>query len=123
MSLTEKQLETRRRNNAKHLSDTYLDCRLIHHHWVRVADTNDRPPMFGIRVCYECQRCGSTRCDNVQRTTGQLLARSYDYADGYQLETIDGDRPLNADAMRYEVVRRIEREVDIPGVPALGEAS
>jgi hypothetical protein len=77
--------------------------------------------MFGVRVCYECSRCQSDRCDVVQRTTGGLLHRSYQYTIGYQLESIDGDRPVNADALRFETIRRIDEHIGIPGVPEMGE--
>jgi hypothetical protein len=76
--------------------------------------------MFGVRVCYECSRCSSGRCDIVQRNTGGLLHRSYNYTEGYHLESIDGERPVNADAMRFETIRRIEENLIIPGVPAVG---
>lgn len=122
MPLTEKQLETRRRSNARGLDEIVLDCRLTGHHWVRCNDTNEHPPMFGVRICYACSRCDSGRCDVVQRTTGGLLHRSYDYRDGYQLETIEGERPVNADALRFETIRRIDQNIQVPGVPAIGEA-
>lgn len=76
--------------------------------------------MFGIRICYGCSRCDSTRCDIVQRTTGGLLQRNYVYAEGYALESIDGDRPVNADVLRFETIRRIDEHLIIPGVPAVG---
>lgn len=76
--------------------------------------------MFGVRICYECSRCTSGRCDVVQRVTGGLLHRSYAYTTGYQLESIEGDRPVNADALRFETIRRIDEHVAIPGVPEIG---
>jgi hypothetical protein len=123
--LTEKQLESRRRRNARGLDEVLLDCRLIGHQWKRVQDTNENPPLFGLRVCYSCERCGSGRCDIVQRTTGGLLGRSYEYVTGYQLEAItdggDRERPVNNDALRFELVRRLDEHVTVPGVPAIGE--
>lgn len=123
MPLTEKQLETRRKRNARGLDEIVLDCRLTGHHWVRVVDSNDDPPMFGVRVCYECSRCKSDRCDIVQRTTGGLLHRSYVYTAGYQLESIEGERPVNADALRFETIRRLDEHLIIPGVPPMGAAN
>jgi hypothetical protein len=117
----EKSLETRRRRNARGLDEIHLDCRLLRHSWTRVADTNENPPMFGVRVCYECNRCGSSRCDVVQRSTGGLLHRTYGYTVGYELESIDGERPVNADALRWEMIRRLDQNAPIPGVPDVGE--
>jgi hypothetical protein len=122
MSLTERQLETRRKRNARGLDEVVLDCRLTGHHWIRVNDTSPTAPLFGVRICYECSRCSSGRCDLVQRATGGLLHRSYTYADGYHLESIDGDRPVNADTLRFETIRRIDEHLTIPGVPAIGSA-
>lgn len=123
-TISEKQLENRRKRNARGLDDIVLDCRLTGHHWVRIADTNPTPPMFGVRICYECSRCASSRCDVVQRTTGGLLHRSYQYTEGYHLDSIEGERPVNADTLRFETIRRIDQSIDtIPGVPTVGESA
>jgi hypothetical protein len=119
VTLSERQLETQRRRNARGLDEAFLDCRLIGHNWHRVADTNASPPIFGVRICYECTRCSSGRCDIVQRTTGGLLTRSYAYAAGYHLNSIEGERAVNADALRFEIVRRLDQHLAIPGVPEL----
>jgi hypothetical protein len=55
----------------------------------------------------------------VQRSTGGLLTRSYAYAAGYHLGTIEGERAVNADALRYETVRRLDEHITVPGVPEL----
>jgi len=122
MTITPKALENRRRRNARGLDEVVLDCRLIGHMWRRVADTNEQPPMFGVRICYACQRCDSDRCDIVQRSNGDLLHRSYQYTDGYHLDSIEGERPVNAATLRIETIRRIDATASIPGVPEVGES-
>lgn len=117
MTISERQLQNRRARNARGLDEVVLDCRLIGHMWKRVADTNETPPMFGVRICYECKRCESGRCDIVQRSNGDLLHRAYNYTEGYHLESIEGERPVNAPVLRMETIRRLDMDASIPGVP------
>lgn len=120
-TISDAALLKRRKRNARNLDEVHLDCRLLSHNWLRVADTHEDPPMFGVRVCFDCTRCGTQRCDVVQRSDGSLLTRSYEYAENYHLEAIEGERPVNAPVMRMELIRRLDQNIDLPGVPPIGK--
>jgi hypothetical protein len=52
-----------------------------------------RRPMFGVVMTFRCELCGTIRYDNVQRRTGELLARSYDQPDWYRASNEGGEDP------------------------------
>jgi hypothetical protein len=93
---------------ARKLPDHHLNCRLVGHHWDRVAA--DRTPLFGVLVVWECQTCGTKRDDIIDRSRGALLSRSYRYVQGYELPKANGQRggagALRVKALRVELLRR-----------------
>ena len=40
-------------------------------------------PSFGVLITYRCELCGTLRFDIVNRSTGQLYYRNYDYPSWY----------------------------------------
>lgn len=71
------------------LSDDHLLCRLVGHQWERVLP--DRAPPFGRIVSWQCKRCLTLRDDIIAPATGDLLARTYRYPEGYK-QTYDKSR-------------------------------
>lgn len=93
---------------ARSLEEIHLFCRLGRHAWERVE--SDREPEFGRMLCFECIRCTSRRYDTVDPRYGNLLQRNYGYAEGYMLsKPADGSRVMSIEALRVEMVRRIDR--------------
>lgn len=106
--LTKQQRQERLRQQrvAKSLEPEFLQCRLLGHQW-DVAP-NGRTPPFGDMITLRCGRCGSVREDIVSRRFGELLARRYDYADGYTIKPPkNGGRNFSAAALRAELNRRL----------------
>lgn len=66
---------------ANALPDEHLLCRLVGHNWERQVP--DRVPPFGRIVSWTCKRCTSVRDDIIAPANGDLLARTYRYAEGY----------------------------------------
>jgi len=112
--MTAAAVEKARRRNAARLSDQHLACRGdLKHHWVRIPNDGTREVHFGRLITYECSGCGKHRWDSIQRSNGALLTRAYSPVDGFSLEMLpNGDRPVNADALRYELVRRLDQAED-----------
>ena len=50
--------------------------------------------MFGVLMTFRCELCGTVRYDNVQRMTGELLARSYDYPEWYEAANESREEPM-----------------------------
>jgi hypothetical protein len=72
---------------------TYFRCRTYGHAWFEY-DSLGWTPSFGVPMTLRCERCGSERRDQVSRVTGDLVARNYSYAPGYQWSRdVDTDEP------------------------------
>ncbi|MCJ7725653.1 MAG: hypothetical protein MUP76_04610 [Acidimicrobiia bacterium] len=113
-ALTEKAVENAQKRNAHRLSDEHLACRGdLKHRWDRIPNDGTREVMFGRLVTYECARCGKHRWDTIQRGNGSLLARNYSTPEGYHLDALaNGERPVTADALRSELVSRLDAAED-----------
>jgi hypothetical protein len=88
-------------------NDTYADCRDIGHQWEEKF-TNWEANVF-TRMCH-CIRCGSERYDNYSRT-GALMARKYDYSEGYLLSD-DEIRAVGGRVRRYWRTVNIHRSIN-----------
>lgn len=63
----------------------FLACRgPIRHRWDVIPSSPEMRPEFGTLVLLRCDSCGTMRHDIFSRITGDLLARWYDYPEGYQ---------------------------------------
>ena len=76
---------------------TYFRCRTYGHAWFEY-DSSGWEARFGVPVTLRCERCGSERRDQVSRITGDLVARNYSYAPGYQWhrDNDEQERPTTA---------------------------
>lgn len=94
------------KRRARKLPDEYLQCRLLGHQWNIIP--NRRKPQFGDMLSLGCARCDSVREDIVSRRYGELLARNYDYPEGYLIKPEKrGERNFSAASLRAEVNRRL----------------
>ena len=50
-------------------------------------------PTFGSLICFRCELCGTLRFDIVNRRTGELYYRSYDYPSWYAQANEDRQEP------------------------------
>ena len=60
----------------------FLMCRTLGHAWDEIA--SDGPAVGGDPWWLRCVRCSTERHDVVSWMTGELIGRSYVYADGYR---------------------------------------
>lgn len=91
------------------LEELRNQCRLLGHSWAEVQ----RPHDFVVSGKFyladrflhlTCARCASERHDGIRSRTGEVMARRYKYADGYQYDT-DEERP-SGDDLRLWVLRK-----------------
>lgn len=72
-------------------------CRRHNHAWDEVDDAEHQEPDAGTTFEHlRCLRCTTWRHDMIDDRTGDLVKRNYDYADGYQYDSIDA-RPTRSD--------------------------
>lgn len=62
--------------------DSHVNCRAVGHRWNIVGGALALSRTSG--VAFTCANCQTTRYDVRARRTGELVARKYAYADGYQ---------------------------------------
>lgn len=87
---------------AETLPRNYVLCRLVGHAWDPMKP-DIKPAFGGPLMCWFCIRCTTKRYDSFDSRWGQLIARRYEYADGYLLRRADGQRgnePLHRAAVR-----------------------
>lgn len=77
----------RQRGNIESRHET---CRTFGHAWFE--STTSKKPLQGLFIALRCDRCDAERLDNVDRY-GNFLRRRYDYPDGYQYRSADGEVP------------------------------
>lgn len=65
-------------------------CRAIGHSWSRGWTLTRETGAITLRL--RCNHCGSERHDTIAPRSGELIARSYSYADGYLATGGYGDR-------------------------------
>lgn len=71
-------------NFSIRMGEIYLKCKSTkNHHWIEENATSE--PEFGIYFWWRCELCNTVRKDIVDRKNGNLLARWYEYPDGYRL--------------------------------------
>lgn len=85
------------------LGAAFDECHAYGHSWFDVDA--DRPPSFGFYIWVQCERCTTIRKDTVNHV-GELLARSYDYPDGYKESGLDGEIRLGRSDFRLRLVAR-----------------
>lgn len=90
------------------LRDEYVKCRSWGHEWDTFNPLRRRAG-WGTLLSLRCTRCGTERHDTID-AHGEVSAREYKYADGYQLTgTARGDRATAAQ-VRVEVLKRLRGE-------------
>lgn len=76
-------------DSLEDLTDSFVICRTKRHAWSPIEDDGDRlkAPKYhtaGVqRMCFRCTRCRGKAYEAWIKRTGDLLARSYQYPDGY----------------------------------------
>jgi hypothetical protein len=60
----------------------FLECHATVHDWDEVSVL--KAPSFGAAYDYRCTLCHSTKRVLVSRTTGAVLSRQYNHAEGYK---------------------------------------
>lgn len=92
-------------------TDEMRTCRLIGHAWDAVGA--NRKPKFGILIMLRCERCTTIRNDLTDRS-GLLLARYYEYAEGYRDAEITSE--TKDDRRRWFVKELLAKEPATPVV-------
>lgn len=81
---------------------THFRCRTYGHAWFEY-DSSTWHATLGVPVTLRCERCGSERRDQVSRVTGDLVARSYSYAPGYQWHR-DNDEQVRPTTAQFRLM-------------------
>lgn len=84
--------------------DPHLYCRTFGHVWHLGAGEVDGASYY--RCILACESCGTRRIDLLNRRTGYLVSRRYEYPENYQSERGEG---LARHTYRIEFVRRAIR--------------
>lgn len=86
----------------------YSECRLLGHSWHVVP--SDWDPRYGLPMTTRCERCNIERRDEINRNTGEVEARRYQYPTGYLFErdTDDEQLPRRTDFRRDWLDRQLE---------------
>lgn len=74
-----------RRRNVEAMHEV---CRTFGHAWYE--STTDKKAEYGVLIALRCERCDTERLDNVDYW-GNFLRRRYDYPDGYQYNSSEGE--------------------------------
>ena len=85
--------------------DPFLHCRTFGHTWTIGESEPDGPVYY--RFSLLCQVCHARRIDTLNRRTGGVASRRYEYQPGYQAEPMEG---LQRVVYRIEFIKRINRE-------------
>ena len=91
--------------DARARSERFVRCRTYGHAW-HEYDSSQWKPEFGDALTLRCERCDTERRDSISRTSGELLARSYVYADEYRYGR-DEEMPSRDEFRRLLLRRRI----------------
>lgn len=81
--------------------DPFLYCRTFGHVWHLGAGEVESASYY--RCILACESCGTRRIDLLNRRTGGLASRRYEYPESYQSELGEG---LPRTSYRIEFVRR-----------------
>lgn len=81
----------------------YLACRRLGHPWRHHTVQRDRS---GFTEVLRCVSCGTKRLDTLN-LHGHVIARSYDYAEGYQAKNVTGGIMQARDVFRLEALTRL----------------
>lgn len=93
----------------ENLEELRNECRLLGHSWKETT----RPQEFVVSGKFYladrfmhllCARCKSKRHDGIRSRTGEVVARRYKYAEGYQYDA-DEEHP-SGDDLRLWVLRK-----------------
>jgi hypothetical protein len=84
--------------------DPFLFCRTFGHNW-RVGETEQESVVY-YRFVMLCDTCHARRIDVINRRTGGVQSRRYEYQDGY---TSARGEALRRTTYRIEFVRRLDR--------------
>jgi hypothetical protein len=83
-------------------ADPFLHCRTFGHTW-RIGDRRpEGSAFFGFTLL--CSVCKARRIDVINRRTGGVASRRYEYQEGYQADKSEG---LRRTTYRIEFIRRI----------------
>jgi hypothetical protein len=82
--------------------DPFLFCRTFGHNW-RVGEHENESHAF-IRFVMLCETCRARRIDSLNRRTGAVASRHYEYQDGYLSTRGEG---LRRTIYRIEFIRRV----------------
>lgn len=94
----------------------YVECRTLGHGWEpkNTSARDDKPGTVALVV--RCMRCGTTRRDWNQNTTGELASRSYDYPTGYR--TAKEDTPTRSELrLHLALIKRKAKRTTKTKVP------
>lgn len=84
--------------------DPFLRCRTFGHTWHMAEGVPESAYFF--RCVLICSVCKARRLDVLNRRTGGVVSRSYEYQEGYQATRAQG---LRRTTYRIEFIRRITR--------------
>lgn len=80
----------------------FLHCRTFGHNW-HVGESNAETGVFWHFVLL-CDVCKTRRIDSLNRRTGAVASRRYEYPEGYQVQKGEG---MPRTRYRIEFIRRI----------------
>lgn len=82
----------------------FRKCRTLLHSWDHVPHPSVLAPRAltlespsALDVWFRCTRCHTHRRDTIDRTTGDVIARRYLYAEGYRHSYGDGEAPMRSE--------------------------
>lgn len=87
----------------KDYNRTYLHCRTFGHSW-HVGEGQSEGTAF-YRFVLICETCKTRRLDAINRRTGSMAGRRYEYPEGYQADRNEG---LARTIYRIEFIRRLD---------------
>lgn len=76
----------------------YSDCRLLGHLWHVVP--SDWKATIGHPMTVRCERCNIERRDQIGSNTGEVVARKYQYPEGYLFHRENGTELPRRDDFR-----------------------
>jgi hypothetical protein len=85
--------------------DPHLHCRTFGHTW-HIGESEPDGPVY-YRFVLLCEVCYARRIDTLNRRTGAVISRRYEYQPGYQAEPLEG---LQRVVYRIEFIKRIQRD-------------
>jgi hypothetical protein len=84
----------------------FLQCRTFGHVW-RIAEQGPDVRTGAFTFTLACDVCGTQRIDRLNRRSGGVMARRYEYPDGYQDNRHEGQ--VQRTLYRIEFIRRVTR--------------